>query len=247
MLPGPAVPGSCLVSFHFLWAILSTSTVDQKCNKIVAKSVHRRPRKGVSDATFEGKKHQPKFKGRTLYMMEHTLSLWCADAGGRTLTTSKTTTKATKVNQPWRENLWNCETEVEGSSCTPLSSPSSSSSSSSLAVAVITKESGWLSELFALNHQSRILGHSSNPVCDFSVMEQVRLCAVWAMENWLGSSFNQIQGRTTVLESYSCALEQGPLAVVWDWEAKLWRGLHTQTRKPFQSFAQGYLAEYFHV
>ena len=27
MLPGPAVPGSCLVSFHFLWAILSTSTV----------------------------------------------------------------------------------------------------------------------------------------------------------------------------------------------------------------------------
>ena len=28
MLPVPAVPGSCLVSFHFLWAILSTSTVD---------------------------------------------------------------------------------------------------------------------------------------------------------------------------------------------------------------------------
>ena len=27
MLPGPAVPGSCLVSLHFLWAILSTSTV----------------------------------------------------------------------------------------------------------------------------------------------------------------------------------------------------------------------------
>ena len=27
MLPGPAVPGCCLVSFHFLWAILSTSTV----------------------------------------------------------------------------------------------------------------------------------------------------------------------------------------------------------------------------
>ena len=27
MLPGPAVPGSCLVSFHILWAILSTSTV----------------------------------------------------------------------------------------------------------------------------------------------------------------------------------------------------------------------------
>ena len=27
MLPGPAVPGSCLVSFHIRWAILSTSTV----------------------------------------------------------------------------------------------------------------------------------------------------------------------------------------------------------------------------
>ena len=27
MLPVPAVPGSCLVSFHILWAILSTSTV----------------------------------------------------------------------------------------------------------------------------------------------------------------------------------------------------------------------------
>ena len=27
MLPGPAVPGSCLVSFHFLWAILCPQTV----------------------------------------------------------------------------------------------------------------------------------------------------------------------------------------------------------------------------
>ena len=27
ILPGPAVPGSCLLSFHILWAILSTSTV----------------------------------------------------------------------------------------------------------------------------------------------------------------------------------------------------------------------------
>ena len=27
MFPGSAVPGSCLVSFYFLWAILSTSTV----------------------------------------------------------------------------------------------------------------------------------------------------------------------------------------------------------------------------
>ena len=49
------------------------------------------------------------------------------------------------------------------------------------------------SEFIALKHESRILGHSSNPVCGFSVMEQVRLCAVWPMENWLGSSLNQIQ------------------------------------------------------
>ena len=33
------------------------------------------------------------------------------------------------------------------------------------------------------------------------------------MENWLGSSLNQKQGWTTVRESYSHALEQGPLAV----------------------------------
>ena len=42
-------------------------------------------------------------------------------------------------------------------------------------------------------------------------MEQVRLCAVWPLENWLGSSLNQLQGCTTVRESYSRALEQGPL------------------------------------
>ena len=29
ILPGPAVPGGCLVSFHILWAILSTSTVQR--------------------------------------------------------------------------------------------------------------------------------------------------------------------------------------------------------------------------
>ena len=34
------------------------------------------------------------------------------------------------------------------------------------------------SEFLALKQQSRILGHSSNPVCGFSMMEQVRLCAV---------------------------------------------------------------------
>ena len=43
------------------------------------------------------------------------------------------------------------------------------------------------------------------------MMEQVRLCAVWPMDNWLGSSLNQIQGWATVQESYSRALEQGTL------------------------------------
>ena len=42
-------------------------------------------------------------------------------------------------------------------------------------------------------------------------MEQVRLCAVWPMDNWLGSSLKHIQGWTTVGESYSLALEHGPL------------------------------------
>ena len=50
------------------------------------------------------------------------------------------------------------------------------------------------SEFLALKHESRILGHSSNPLCNFSMMEQVRLCAVWPMKNWLVSSLNQIQG-----------------------------------------------------
>ena len=66
-------------------------------------------------------------------------------------------------------------------------------------------------EFLALKHESRILGHSSNPVCGVSMMEQVRLSAVWPMENWLGSSLNQIQGWTTVRESYFRALEQGSL------------------------------------
>ena len=66
-------------------------------------------------------------------------------------------------------------------------------------------------EFLALKFKSRILGHSSNPVCGLSLMEQVRLCAVWPMENWLGSSLNRIQGWTIVRESYSHALKQGTL------------------------------------
>ena len=43
------------------------------------------------------------------------------------------------------------------------------------------------------------------------MIEQVRPCAVWPTENWLESSLNQIQGWTTVRESYSRASEQGTL------------------------------------
>ena len=38
-------------------------------------------------------------------------------------------------------------------------------------------------EFIALKHESGILRQSSNPVCGFSMMEQVRLCAVWPIEN----------------------------------------------------------------
>ena len=72
-------------------------------------------------------------------------------------------------------------------------------------------------ELLVLGHESRILGHSSNSVSGFSMTEQVRLCAVWPMENWLGSSLNQIQGWTAVRESYSRALEQGPIGLSHFW------------------------------
>ena len=77
---------------------------------------------------------------------------------------------------------------------------------------------GMKSEFLALKHESRILGQTSNPVCGISKMEQVRLCAVWLMENWLGSSLNQMQGWTTVRvrESYSPALERGPMDEIWE-------------------------------
>ena len=53
-------------------------------------------------------------------------------------------------------------------------------------------------DILSLKHDSSIFRESSNPVCCFSMMEQVRLCAVWPMENWLGSSMNHIQGWMTV-------------------------------------------------
>ena len=44
------------------------------------------------------------------------------------------------------------------------------------------------------------------------MMEQVRLCAVWPMENWLGSSMNHIQGWMTFSECCRNALEKGYLS-----------------------------------
>ena len=50
----------------------------------------------------------------------------------------------------------------------------------------------WPPDVFFLKNEIRILGHSSNPVSGFSMMEQVMLCAVQPIENWLGSSMNHI-------------------------------------------------------
>ena len=49
-------------------------------------------------------------------------------------------------------------------------------------------------EIYSEEHTSSIFRQSSNPVCGCSMMEQVRLCAVWPMENWLGSPMNRTQG-----------------------------------------------------
>ena len=55
-------------------------------------------------------------------------------------------------------------------------------------------------------HDSRILRLSSHPVCGFSMMERVRLCAVWPTENWLGSSLNHLQGWIIIWECCRQAL-----------------------------------------
>ena len=63
-------------------------------------------------------------------------------------------------------------------------------------------------EFLALKHESRIFGHSSNPLCGFSMMEQATLCAVWPMENLLGSSLNQIQYRVGLLSENPTLMPQ---------------------------------------
>ena len=70
---------------------------------------------------------------------------------------------------------------------------------------------GQRADILFLKHACSILRQSSNPVCGFSMMEQVRLCAVWPTENWLGSSRNHIQFCMTVWETCRHALEKGCL------------------------------------
>ena len=60
-----------------------------------------------------------------------------------------------------------------------------------------------------LKHDSSIFRQSSNPVCGFSMMEQVRLCAVWPTENCLGSSMNHMQGWRIVLNMLQPCFEKG--------------------------------------
>ena len=57
-------------------------------------------------------------------------------------------------------------------------------------------------DILFLKHACSILKLSCNPVCGFSIMEQVRFCAVWPMENWRGSSMNHIQSRASYLSQY---------------------------------------------
>ena len=56
------------------------------------------------------------------------------------------------------------------------------------------------SDIPFLKQACSILRHPSNPVCGFSMMEHVRLCASWPTENWLGSSMSHMQGWLTVWE-----------------------------------------------
>ena len=43
-------------------------------------------------------------------------------------------------------------------------------------------------DIFSLSKRVAYSDHSSNPLCGFSMMEQVRLCTVCLMDNWLGTS-----------------------------------------------------------
>ena len=59
---------------------------------------------------------------------------------------------------------------------------------------VMTNSCCCKADILFLKRDCRVHRQSSNPVCGFSMMEQVRLCAVWSTENWHGSSMNHILG-----------------------------------------------------
>ena len=65
-------------------------------------------------------------------------------------------------------------------------------------------------EFLALKHTSRTLGHTSHPVCGFSMTVQVRLCACLANGKLAWLFLEPDTSWTTVRESYSRALEEGP-------------------------------------
>ena len=71
-------------------------------------------------------------------------------------------------------------------------------------------------------------------------MEQVRLGAVWPVENRLGSSLNHIQGWTTVRESYSPALEQGPPIFTVQFQDV---GMRERTREVYKMYSRRSAAE----
>ena len=58
-------PGHLWTDLAEIWCAFY-HTLGQKSTNFSAKSVHRRTRKGVSDATSEGKIQRPKFKGPSL-------------------------------------------------------------------------------------------------------------------------------------------------------------------------------------
>ena len=62
--------------------------------------------------------------------------------------------------------------------CRPTASSATSSQTRRTTISGTTVELMELDSEFLALHESRILGHSSNPVCGFSIMEEVRLCCL---------------------------------------------------------------------
>ena len=104
-----------------------------------------------------------------------------------------TVTGCTRFTDLYNENAkYFYPLKLQQPSPSPYGSRRRSLSSGGVAVAVVRRAASECmhckADILFLKHESNILGHSSNPVCGFSMMQQVRLCAVWPMGNWLGSS-----------------------------------------------------------